>query len=105
MAEIPSDIAASAAQAGHHARDVAEARDARGGGLQQGAGPRGNKVGEAGEVVETDDRDAEIYADAEGTGSQGRSSEEAEEQQEAEGETTEGVTTDENGRPHLDLEA
>lgn len=105
MAEIPSDIAASAAQAGHHARDIAEARDARGSPAQQGASSRANRVDEAGEVVETDDRDTEVYADAEGTGSQGRPFKEAEEQQEAEGETTEGVTTDENGRTRLDLEA
>ena len=106
MAEIPSDIAASAAQAGHHARDIAEARDARSSPTQQGAGPRVNKIDEAGEVVETDDRDTEVYADAEGTGSQGRSFEEGEpEQQEGEGQTERGIITDESGQTHLDLEA
>ncbi|HNQ22307.1 MAG TPA: hypothetical protein PKK06_04365 [Phycisphaerae bacterium] len=107
MSQIPSDIAASAIQAGYHAKDTAEARDARAAARTHADPAQPNKVGEAGEIVETDDRDAEVYADAEGTGSQGRSfsTPEAQSEEESPQESTPGITTDADGHLRVDLEA
>ena len=69
MAEIPSDIASSAAQAGFQAREVAKDRDARSAGQSNAVDRQVKAVGEAGTTVETTDGDTRISSDAEGTGS------------------------------------
>ncbi len=102
MAEIPSGIASSAAQASNTARDVAEGRDAR-----RGAAGGSDAAGKVGEVVETDDQDMATYADAEGSGSAGRpfGEEPAEEGDRDDAQGADGITQDEDGQMHLDLEA
>ena len=108
MAEIPSDIASSAAQAGVQGREVAKDREARRTGQADTAARQIRTTDEAGSTVDTNDADVAIFADAEGTGSAGR---ETEEEQPGEGESGEvapdgrGITKDEDGRTHVDLEA
>ena len=79
MAEIPPDIPSSAAQAGFQAREVAKERDARRVASSDAANRQAQSVDEAGRTVETTDDDVAIFADAEGTGSQGRAFEEEKE--------------------------
>ncbi len=106
MSEIPSDLASSIAQTGFQAREVAKERDAGVVGQSQAADRQVKAVDEADTTVDTTDSDVEIYADAEGTGSQGRSpEEEAEEADEADEAAGKGITEDDQGRLHLDLEA
>ncbi len=107
MAEIPPDISSSAAQAGFQAREVAKERDARRTGQAEAASRQTKAVTESGDTVETTDADVAVYADAEGTGSQGRPFEEAETD---EPETDDkpkngGITRDDDGQLHVDLEA
>ncbi|MFQ5495630.1 MAG: hypothetical protein ACE5EX_09650 [Phycisphaerae bacterium] len=107
MTQIPSDIPASAAQAGFQANQIAKERDARRAGGADAAGRHIKTVDEAGATVETDDADAAVFADAEGAGSQGRRHEENEPDNplpdEAD-EKTGGITRDDQGRFHVDLE-
>ncbi len=107
MAEIPSDIPSSAAQAGFQAREVAKDRDARRAGQANAVERQVKAAGEADTTVETADNDTQICADAEGTGSQGRNfQEESPEQEDAPDKTADGgITKDAEGRLHLDLEA
>ena len=107
MAEIPSDIASSAAQAGFQAREVARDRDARSAAQSNAVDRQVKASGEADTTVETTDSDTQISADAEGTGSQGRNRQEEnpEQQDTPEKNTDNGITKDAKGRLHLDLEA
>ena len=104
MAEIPSDIASSAAQAGFQARQTAKERDAQRAGGRDLAERQVRAVDEAGNTVDTEDGDTAVFTDAEGAGSQGRPFEE-----EAEGseETAADVTDDDEGigDSHLDISA
>lgn len=106
MSEIPSHIAASGAQAGMTAQQVARGRDAaRADATRAGADPN-RAVDKADEVIATDDKDTEVYSDAEGTGSQGREPDvQSEEQQAADGPPPQGISRDDDGQLHLDIEA
>jgi hypothetical protein len=109
MADIPAGgVEASAAQAGYQAREAARAKDAGAAGRANAANRQTKAVDEAASSVDTEDNDTQIYADAEGTGSQGRSLQEegqAEPGVEPSEASTEGITQDEDGQLHLDLEA
>ncbi|MGB2987074.1 MAG: hypothetical protein WBE26_14470 [Phycisphaerae bacterium] len=108
MSEIPPDISSSAAQAGFQARETAKERDARRAGQAEAANRQAKSVTEAGDTVETTDADVAVFADAEGTGSQGRPFEEAEtgEQETAGGaDEKNGITKGDDGQLHVDLEA
>ena len=106
MAEIPSDIASSAAQAGYKGTEVAKVRDARRAGQAQTADRQIKAVDEAGSTVDTEDADTRVFADAEGSGSQGRPFDEGAAGKEETAETdTRGITRDVDGQLHLDLEA
>jgi len=105
MAEIPSDIASSAAQAGFQAREVHREREAGRTGQAQIADRQVKAVSDAGEVVDTDDADTRVFADSEGSGSQGRAFEEAGGESSREDQETEGIIRDADGQLHLDLEA
>jgi hypothetical protein len=82
-------------------------REARRAGQAQAADRQIKALDEAGGTVETDDADTQVFADAEGTGSMGREleSEEGETGQATNGDTAEGVIHDEDGQPHIDLQA
>ena len=106
MAEIPSDISSSAAQAGFQANEVSKEREARRTGNIQGSNRQVKSLDEAGETVETKDADTAIFTDAEGTGSEGRENEEDTKDQPEDSDAAEnGITTDGDGQLHVDLEA
>jgi len=106
VAEIPSDIATSAAQAGFKAQDVGKASDAERAGQANATRRQIRIVDEVEVTVETTDDNTKVFADAEGSGSQGRSEEEETAPEEEPGslEPRGGITTDENGTQHIDLE-
>ncbi|RME36403.1 MAG: hypothetical protein D6788_11680 [Planctomycetota bacterium] len=107
MTEIPPDIPSSAAQAGFQAREVAKEREARRAARTDAAQRQIRSVDETGETVETTDDDVAVFTNAEGTGSQGRAFEETGESatEEPVSEESPGITQDEDGRFHVDLEA
>jgi hypothetical protein len=106
MTEIPSHIASSAAPASYQAKEAAKEREARRAGQADTAERQVKAVDEQGTTVDTEDADTAIFADAEGTGSQGRPFEEGTPEKEQEPETPEnGVTRGKDGQLHLDLEA
>jgi hypothetical protein len=106
VSQIPTDIAASAAQAGLQAREVAAQREAHRA-AQAGAVARQVKsVTDAGNTVETTDSDDQVFIDAEGQGSQGRTPEQDEEAIDSnDGSPLPGVPADPNGTGHLDIQA
>ncbi len=107
MAEIPADITSSAAQAGYLSRDVANAREARRIAQANASNRQTKAIDDAVDVVETSDADSQVSTDSEGAGSQGRAYDgepESEPETSAEN-TTEGITRDDDGQLHLDLEA
>jgi hypothetical protein len=69
---IPSDIAGSAAQAGYQAREATRTRDAQREGQSLTAKDHSRAVDESSAVIDTSDEGTSVYADAEGTGGQGR---------------------------------
>ncbi|MFQ5414076.1 MAG: hypothetical protein ACE5E6_06415 [Phycisphaerae bacterium] len=106
MAEIPPDIAGSAAQAGFQARDVSKLRDARRAAPAQAAREQAQAADEAAATVDTNDTDNQVFADAEGAGSQGRTHDDQTHDQDADTPAADaGITRDEDGRLHIDLEA
>ena len=106
MAEIPSDIASSAAQAGHQARNVARGRDAPRAGQAIAAKDQAQASAESDATVDTTDNDNQVYSDAEGAGSEGRTFDEGGAKTDGDAESTDkGITMDDDGRQHVDLEA
>lgn len=107
MAEIPSDIPASAAQAGYQAREVGRARDARSAQIANASNRRARAVDEADTTVDTEDSDNQVFADAEGSGGQGRPFEEGNptDAPDAVEESKTGIIEDDDGQVHIDLEA
>ncbi len=105
MTGIPSDIGASAAQAGYQAREVAKARDAARASGTNAANRQVNSIDEASDTVDTSDDNTQVYADAEGAGSMGKQHEETEEDKKTEQEAEDGIVRDDQGQLHLDLEA
>jgi len=108
MAEIPSDIASSASQANIQARAVADNRNARSADAAHAVNRQVKATEEADTTVDTADEDTKVYADAEGTGSQGRPFEEEgtqADEQTGDASPNGGISRDENGQLHLDLEA
>ena len=108
MADIPAGgVEASAAQAGYQAREAARAREAATAGRANAKDRQTKAVDEAASSVDTEDNDAQVFADAEGTGSQGRpfpEENEADQGTGASGDSSEGITEGEDGQLHLDLE-
>ena len=110
MGEIPSDIGMSGAQAGFQGQEVAKEREARRAGQADASQRQVKSVNESESTVETNDADVAIFADAEGSGGQGRENEETggEEEEEEAAEQLDpqdrGVTQDDNGQLHVDIE-
>ena len=107
MADIPSDIPASAAQAGYQAREVGRARDARSAANANASNRRARAVDEADTTVDTEDTDNQVFADAEGPGGQGRPFEEGNppDAHDPMEESKTGITKDDDGWLHVDLDA
>jgi hypothetical protein len=104
MSGIPSDIAGSAAQAGYQAREAARHRDADKTQQAQTARDRIRAVQEAAGSVDTSDDGTQVYADAEGTGGQGRPFEEGGEAKEQHAAPEDRAALDGRGE-NLDLQA
>ncbi len=108
MADSPSPIASSSAGAPLQAKEAADAREAgRRGGSRIARSPIG-PADETGAVVETDDADSRVFADSEGTGSQGRELTDGQDhsgRDNAVSSNNSGITTDKDGHIHLDLQA
>ena len=104
MAEMPSDIVSSTAPASYHAKEVAKEREARRAANAHTADRGARSVDDRGSTIDTEDGDTAIFTDAEGTGSQGRPFEEPEEGTKEEAQPPAGVTRDNDGQVHLDLE-
>ena len=108
MAEIPSNIAASAAQAGSQAREIAKGRDADRAGRAAAVREHAKAVDESGSTVETEDSDSAVFSDTEGAGSQGRAPEDSPQEPEPDTEEEpipEGMVRGEDGELHLDMQA
>ena len=108
MSEIPSDIASSAAQSPVQARETVKEQSARRAGQAHAAGRHVRTVDESGVIVETSDSDTRVFTDAEGSGSQGRETEDHKPDDAAPDGSKQpagGITTDDQGRQHLDLDA
>lgn len=107
MAEIPSNLASSAAQSGVQSQEVARARDASRANTSAAVDRQVRSVEEAGTTVDTEDADNQVFTDAEGSGGQGRSFEEGTSAEGGQGEeaSDSGITKDDEGQLHLDLEA
>ncbi len=108
MADIPP-ILGSAAQAGYQQADVSKARDAEKSGRAEAGRREAKAIDEAGSTIEANDEDVAVFADAEGAGGQGRSSQEesndAHESDQQADEDSQGFSTDSTGQTHVDLEA
>ncbi len=109
MSEIPSNIAASGAQAGYQQAEATKARDAEKSGRAEAAKRGVKSIDDAGATIETGDEDVAVFADAEGAGGQGRATEEEsnEDRSEEESETNSGggIRTGNDGKTHLDIQA
>lgn len=107
MSGIPSDIAGSSLQAGFQARDVGRVRDNERVGQAHSTNKTAKAIDEAGNTVETEDGDTAVYADAEGTGSKGRSFEEEllEEESSQDEDDRQGRPESDDGQVHLDIQA
>lgn len=108
MSSIPPDIASSALQAGYQQREASRISEADRASRGQ-ASQRSEKAIDAAELtVHADDVELSVYTDAEGGGSQGRAFEEEQpppEEEAAESTSESTITTDDEGRPHLDIQA
>ena len=107
MSSIPSDIISSVAGAPMQSRELAKDREASSAGQAHAADRQTKAITEAGDVVETTDADAQVFTDSEGTGSQGRSSDEEPGAAHEDDQTSpaRGIVRDADGRVHVDLEA
>lgn len=107
MSAIPPNAIASVLQSGVAQRAQATERDAAENAKAQAARDGGRSTG--GEdilEVEATDADTQVHTDSGGLGSQGRHDAPAEEEPDAEASAqADGVTIDEDGRPHVDLSA
>jgi len=107
MADMPLPIVSSAAQAGYQAREVASEREARATDSSNAANRQNRAVNDAGVTVDTADADARVFNDAEGTGSQGRDTDEnhSREDEQAQEPMPDGVIFSADGSVHIDLQA
>ena len=108
MSEIPSHLAISGAQAGLQAQEVSRQSDAQRAGQVDAAKRQVNTVNEADTTVETSDEDVAVFTNAEGGGSQGREEEQPGQDQtnpESTDQPTGGITRDDTGQLHIDIEA
>lgn len=109
MADIPPNIVGSSAQAGYQQSNVAKSRDAERADQTHAARTGVKSIDDAGTTIETGDDDTAVFTDAEGAGGQGRHAEdesgEAHPDEAHMNDSSDGLSTDGEGNPHLDLQA
>ncbi|MBI1825584.1 MAG: hypothetical protein HY287_13220 [Planctomycetes bacterium] len=107
MADAPSPVASSAAQASFQAKTTTDVREARRAGQAQAARSQAKTVTEEGTTVETTDSDVAVFTNSEGAGSQGRSLDSENKENSLRNEQSDDsdvVTKGSDGRPHVDLQ-
>jgi hypothetical protein len=107
LSSIPPDIASSALQAGYQQREASRISEAARASSGQASQRNEKAIDAADMTVHTDDVELSVYADAEGGGSQGRESEgeSADDENAPDSPADSAVTTDDDGLPHLDVQA
>lgn len=107
MTQIPSNLAISGAAAPQTARDMSKERETQRAAEASTASRQARSLDQAIDTVETGDADSRVFTDAEGAGSQGRAFEGAPpEQPDPDAATApDGVTRDDDGTLHVDIEA
>jgi hypothetical protein len=107
MADIPPNVANSAAQAGYVQSEASRTRNAARAGQAQAARDNVKAVDEAGDTISTDEEDTQVYTDSEGTGGKGREHEEEHPESSIDEDQAieDGIRRDEDGKPHLDIQA
>jgi hypothetical protein len=109
MADIPPNILGSAAQAGFQQAEVSKSRDAQKSADVSAARREARAIEEAGSTVGASEEDVAVFSDSEGLGGQGRPhdepGEEGHEDDETGAESRNGISTDEDGQEHLDIQA
>ena len=106
MADIPP-VHISAAQTGFQSREVGRQRDARRAEQAHAASAQVKSVTDQGVTVDTTDADNQVFVNSEGAGSQGRAFDESTEgdaDSHPDPAPPQGITQDEQGRLHIDLE-
>lgn len=106
MSAIPPNIIGSVLQSGEAQRVQSTDRDKSENAKAQAV--RDSNQTTAGEdilEVEATDADTQVHADSGGLGSQGRHDAPPEEETQDQAEDRDGITVDDEGRPHLDLSA
>ena len=104
MADAPSPVASSAAQASFQAKAAADVRDAGRAAQSHAAVARVKTAVDESTTVETADSDVAVFANAEGSGSQGRQTETSpDENSGAPHESGDGISVDEQGRQYVDI--
>ena len=106
MTHIPSNLAISGAAVPQVARDVSKEREAQHAGEASAVARQARSLDQSIDTVETGDADSRVFTDAEGTGSQGRAFDNtSDEKKEPEtGSGSEGITRDDDGTLHVDIE-
>ncbi|MCG8406201.1 MAG: hypothetical protein MI923_13475 [Phycisphaerales bacterium] len=107
MSAIPPNIIGSVLQSGDAQRTQATDRDKAENAKAQAARDAGRtSAGEDILEVEATDADTQVHTDSGGLGGQGRHDAPPEEEEaQPQPEAPDGITIDEEGRPHLDLSA
>lgn len=105
MSQIPPSVTISSLQAGFQAQFAAAAQE-KDEAAQAGAAARQAKAANlAGETVGVEDEDTAVFADSEGTGSQGRSFEPDDPEADPLPESTDIAADPDGGDAHLDIQA
>ena len=109
MSEIPPNIIGSSLQAGFQQAEVSKVRDAQRS-AESSAARRGVKaIDDAGSTIEATEDDVSVFAEGEGAGGQGREREEESGEDQLDPHDASqpggGVTTDLDGKKHLDIQA
>ncbi|GIK15327.1 MAG: hypothetical protein BroJett003_02910 [Planctomycetota bacterium] len=105
MSQIPPSVTISSLQAGFQAQFAAAARE-KDEASQTGAATRQAKAASlAGETVGVEDEDTAVFADSEGTGSQGRSFEPDDPEAGSLPESPDFAPDPDGGDAHLDIQA
>lgn len=105
MSAIPPNPIASVLQSGTTQAEQARKTDADKNAEQSRAKALTGGPDAILEVEGTDTDDTQVHTDSGGLGSQGRQDTPPGEEEQAESQDDPGITTDESGRPHIDLSA
>ena len=104
MADTPSPVASSAAQANFQAKATSDAREVRRAGQSHTARLQAKTVTDEGITVETTDTDVAVFTNAEGQGGQGREASDGMPKPPDQPPPASVITTDPDGNQHIDVQ-